>query len=156
MPRTVYMSSDLIKDKATDFTFLQNIGKTLDFYGVPYKAFSYESSPHYAILKKAPKNAVILHNSLMCAGTIVDVCTQSYKNLKANRKFLWNYFTPTEDCAFNLDYLKRAKDDNFSPASFKGLTQPVRFMVQKGGFNVSSTIDPRKIGRQLAMLAYQP
>ncbi|WP_048190135.1 hypothetical protein [Methanobacterium sp. SMA-27] len=156
MPRTVYMNSDLIKDKVTDLNFLQSIGKTLDFYGVPYKAFPYETSPHYVILKKAPADAVILHNSLMCAGTIVDVCTKSYKILRANQKFLWNFKTGTEDYAFNVDYLPRAKDDNFSPASFKGLNQPIRYMVQNGGFNVSSTTDPRKIGRQLAMMAYMP
>lgn len=156
MPRTVYMNSDLIKDKQSDLNFLQAIGKTLDFYGVPYKALSYGTSPHYAILKEAPSNAVILHNSLMCAGTIVDVCTPSYQNLRANRKFLWNYYTPTEDYAFNVDYLPRAKDDNFSPPVFKGLNQPVQYMVKNGRFNVSSTVDPRKIGRQLAMMAYSP
>jgi hypothetical protein len=154
--KTVYMNSDLIQDKKTDLNFLQNIGKTLDFYGVPYKAFSYETSPHYAILKRATSNVVILHNSLMCAGTIVDVCTPSYQKLRNNRKFLWNFKTPTEDFAFNVDYLKRAADDNFSPISFKGLNQPVQYMVKNGGFNVSSTTDPRKIGRQLAMMAYMP
>jgi hypothetical protein len=109
MPRPVYMNSDLIKDKQSDLNFLQAIGKTLDFYGVPYKALSYESSPHYAILKEAPSNAVIFHNSLMCAGTIVDVCTPSYQNLRANRKFLWNFYTPTEDYAFNVDYPSKSK-----------------------------------------------
>lgn len=158
MPKTVHMNSDLIKDVKTDLNFLQSVGKTLDFYGVPYKAFAYpkEKSPHYWILKNAPKDAVILHNSLMCAGTIVDVCTASYQKLKANRKFLWNYFTPTEDYAFNVNTLPRARDDNFSPASLKELNQPVRYMVQKGKFNISSTVDPRKIGRQLAMMAYMP
>ena len=155
-PRPVYMNSDLIKGAVPDLTFIKTIGKTLDFYGVPWKAFSYQTSPHYAILKEAPSNAVILHNSLMDPGVIVDICTDSYKVLRAKRKFLYNFYTETEDYAFTVDHLKRADDDNYDPPSFKGLNQPVQYMVKNGGFNVSSTIDPRKIGRQLAMLAYQP
>jgi hypothetical protein len=149
------MNSDLIQDKITDFNFLKEIQKTLDYYEVKYRSYSYESSPHYAILKKAPKDAVICHNSLMCAGTIVDVCSDSYQKLKANRKFLWNYYT-SADYAFNVDYLPRAKDDDFSPSGFKGLDQPVKYQVKNGHFNMSSTQNPRKIGRQLAAMAYMP
>ena len=61
----------LIQDKKSDLNFLQSIGKTLDFNGVLYNAFSYETSPNYTILKKAHSNAVILHNSLMCTGKLL-------------------------------------------------------------------------------------
>jgi hypothetical protein len=74
--------------------------------------------------------------------------------MKGNRKFLWNFKTPTRGYAFDVPYLPRAKDDNFSPSSFKGLDQPVQYMVKNGHFHISSTIDPREIGRYLAMLAY--
>jgi hypothetical protein len=156
MPRTVFMNSDLIKDKNTDLKFLQSIGKTLDYYNVPYHAFSYESSPHVKLLGKTNGDSIFCHTSLMCAGTIVDVSSSWYQKLKGNRKFLWNYYTQTEDYAFNVSRLKRADDDNFSPKSFTGLDNPVQYQVSRGKFHVSSTTDPRKVGRVLAMLAYSP
>jgi len=157
MPRMVIMNSDLIKDKVTDLSFLQEIGKYLDFWGISYKAYSYEATPHASLMNhvKLTDDVVFMHNSLMCPGTIVDVCKSWFQNVKAKRKYLWNYYTPTEDYAFTQDYIKRSKDDNFSPASFKGLSQPVRYQVQNGAFHVNSTIDARKVARRLAMLAYE-
>jgi hypothetical protein len=157
MPRTVLMNSDIIKDKVTDLNFLQEIGKYLDFWGVPYKIFSWEVTPHASVMVHAKQtdDVVFMHNSLICPGTIVDVCKPWFQNMKAKRKYLWNFYTSTEDFAFTVEYQARSKDDNFSPASFKGLSQPVRYMVQNGAFHVNSTIDPRKVARRLAMLAYE-
>lgn len=155
MVRTVHMNSDLINSSSKDLAWLQQVGKYLDYWGVPWKAYSYESSPHVKLLKKASGDVVFLHNSLMCSGTIVDVCSNYYQQLKGTRKFLWNFYTPTEDYAFSVDFLKRAADDNFSPASFTGLNQPVRYMVQNGAFHVNSSVEARKVARRLAMLAYE-
>lgn len=150
------MNSDLINGKATDLKWLQSVGSYLDFWGVPWKAFSYTNTPHYSLMNNAKTGDVVfMHNSLMCSGTIVDGCTSYFKNLKGTRKYLWNFYTETEDYAFGVDYLKRAADDNFSPASFKGLDQPVRYMVQNGSFHVNSTVEARKVARRLAMLAYE-
>lgn len=156
MVRTVYMNSDLQITAKKDLEWLEKIGKTLDFYGVPWKTFPYQKSPHVELLKKTKDDVVFLHNSLMCAGTIVDICSPYYQNLKNHRKMLWNFYTPTENYAFDVSWLPRAKDDNFSNPHFKGLNQPMIYMTKNGKFNITSTQDTRKIGRQLAQIAYMP
>ena len=156
MVRTVYMNSDLINGKEKDLAWLMQVGSYLDFWGVPWKANAYTNTPHYSLMKNAPTGDVVfMHNSLMCAGTLVDACSNYFQSLKGTRKYLWNFYTPTEDYAFSVNYLKRAADDDFSPASFTGLSQPVRYMVQNGAFHVNSTVEARKVARRLAMLAYE-
>lgn len=157
------MNSDLIKtdrknintSKDNDLNFLKKVGSYLDFWGIPWKAYTYESSPHVKLIQKSTSDVVFLHNSLMCPGTILDVCSDYYQKLKGSRKFLWNYFTETEGYAFSVKWLPSARDDNFSPKSFEGLNDPVAYQVKHGAFQVSSSIDPRRVTRQLAMLAYE-
>lgn len=155
MVRTVYMNSDLQVGIETDYKWLQKVGSYLDFWNVPWKAYRYENTPHYNILKKTTDDAVFMHNSLLCAGTIVDSCNNWFQTVKGSRKYLWNFYTPIDDYAFTVSWLPRAADDTFSAASFTGLSQPIVYMVKNGSFHVNSTIDARKVARRLAMLAYE-
>lgn len=98
----------------------------------------------HSINYKNVRNAVYMpfYNGL-CAATIKEMTYSYYGGvLKSHKAVLapsWytNNWTSKKMSQYRLDitkikYLKRAWDDNFSPASFKGLSYPAKFMTDHG------------------------
>lgn len=133
--RPVYIISDLINSKTVDNNRINLIVTELKKLGL--KACNMGvGTDNIGILQnsKIPKNAMIIQIcGGACAGTIKEVGTTWYKNLVGSKEvfYLW---TSGATKITGLSWLPRAHDDNFSPASFKGLANPDKYLI-KNGYN---------------------
>ncbi len=131
--RPVYIMSDNINGKTADKARINKIVSELKKLGA--KAYLYSigpNSPKALLDKKVPKNALVVYiYGGACAGTIKETSSKWYKSIKGDRKV---YFVWTEGAKeiTGLKFLERAHDDNFSPYSFKGLSNPDKFLKSNG------------------------
>ena len=131
--RPVYIISDMISNTATDNARINAVVSGLEKLGLD--AFNYGvGTDNIGILKNTniPINALIVEFcGGACAGTIYEMGTSYYKNLKGTRK-VFMVFTDGATRITGLDWLIRAHDDNFSPASFTGLAHPDQYLLNNG------------------------
>jgi hypothetical protein len=141
--RPIYIISDVISNSATDNARIDAIVNQLQNLGLT--AFNYGAgTDNIGILSNSslPINALVVEIcGGACAGTLYEMGTTWYKNLKGTKK-VFMVFTDGATRITGLDWLPRAHDDNFSPESFTGLANPDQYLTNNGykyyeGYNSS-------------------
>ncbi|HTX61208.1 MAG TPA: pseudomurein-binding repeat-containing protein [Methanobacterium sp.] len=131
--RPVYIISDVINGYSIDnarinslVAGLKKLGVTAVNYGTPGKLWKLLAD------SSVPSNALIVEIAGGAdAGSIKEKGSAWYQNLLKNKKD----FIVFTDCAKDitgLAWLERAHDDNYSPASFKGLAHPDQYLLNHG------------------------
>lgn len=131
--RPVYIISDIISNTATDNARINAVVIALQKLGI--QAYNYGvGTDNIGILSNTtiPINALIVEFcGGACAGTIYEMGTSYYKNLRGSKKVFLT-FTDGATKITGLSWLPRAHDDNFSPASFTGLVNPDQYLLNNG------------------------
>jgi len=132
--RPIYITSDNINNSVLDNTRINNIIKGLKLLGL--NAFNMGLGPnsHIKILQSTavPKNAIVVDiYGGADAGTLNEMGSKWYKYIKGNRS-VFTVFWPPSVVIAGLAFLKRAADDNYDAASFKGLANPDQFLLNNG------------------------
>ena len=131
-----FLVSDIIegskRNTTKDKQFLNNMKAVIESHGHKCKVVGVDPNLHtQAKENKCTKN----HQVWVCvvggvwAGTLRDMASKYQKEKRKDAYLVWAI--RTDHVKYNLEtlkYLKRAKDDNFSPGSFKGLNNPVKYM----------------------------
>ncbi len=142
--RTIYLTSDVIYNSATDRAFMNSIKKGLEARGYTVVISGYGPNSHNTKIRSQslPSNAVqVSIFGGADAGVIYDVCTRSYMRLKENRLEFFVYY-PTATDITGLTWLPRAHDDNYSPSSFKGISYPAQYLLDHGyGYVYSGNVN---------------
>jgi len=115
--RPIYITSDNIINKDEDNARINSIVSQLTAMGLYAKNWGLGPNTHDQILfsSSIPKNALIVDiYGGACAGTLLEMGTKWYLNLKANRKVFSVFWPPATDIT-GLTFLARAHDDNFTP-----------------------------------------
>ena len=130
----VYITSDNIISKSSDNARINSIINGLKALGI--KAYNMGVGPNYHVSvlqsSKVPKNALVIDiYGGACAGTLKEMGSKWYKTIKGTRNVFSVFWPPSTDIT-NLAFLPRAHDDNFSPASFKGIAHPDDYLKANG------------------------
>ena len=132
--RPVYITSDNIISKSSDNARINSMIKGLKAMGI--KAYNMGVGPNYHISvlqsSRVPKNALVIDiYGGACAGTLKEMGSKWYKSIKGTRNVFSVFWPPSTDIT-NLAFLPRAHDDNFSSASFKGISHPDDYLKANG------------------------
>jgi hypothetical protein len=115
--RPIYITSDNINNKTADNARINSLVSELTAMGLYAKNWGIGPNTHVAILSSSsvPKNALIINIcGGACAGTILEMGTKWYLNIKGDRKVFTVFWPPSIDIT-GLAFLRRAHDDNFTP-----------------------------------------
>ncbi len=132
--RPVYITSDNIINRSTDNARIANIIRGLRALGINAYNMGVGPGHHISVLQsnKVPKNALIVDiYGGACAGTLYEMGSKWYKSIRGTKK-VFTVFWPPSKVITGLSFLERAHDDNFSPASFKGLAHPDIYLLRNG------------------------
>ncbi len=132
--RPVYICSDNINNVQADTARINDLISALAKLGI--KAYNMGLGPntHDNILSDSsvPSNAVIVEiYGGADAGVIAEKSSTWYKDLLGKRTDFVVY-TPTATNITGLAWLPRAHDDNYDPASFTGLANPAKVLLDDG------------------------
>ena len=132
--RPVYITSDNINNSAIDNARINSIVNGLKALGL--KAYNMGLGPnkHDTVLTSGtlPTNALVVDiYGGVDAGLIKEMGSAWYKSIKGARTVFSVFWPPSVDIT-GLAYLTRAHDDNYNPASFKGLANPAKYMLDNG------------------------
>ena len=145
--RTIYLTSDVIVSKATDYAFMNKIKASLEKKGYKAVVNGYGPNSHNtAILAQSlPINAVqVSIFGGADAGVFYDMSTRYYMRNKESR-LIYLIFHPDYAYDFTgVSFLKRAHDDNYSPSSFTGLSHPDEYLHDHG-YDYLFSKDPDEI-----------
>ena len=133
--RQVYITSDNIISKTCDTNRINAIIKGLKAKGISAVNCGVDPNKHISVLKSnIPSNALVVDiYGGACAGTIYEMGKSYYKAWVGTKK-VFSVWLPTAKNITGLAWLPRAHDDNFDPASFKGLAHPDKYLL-KNGYN---------------------
>lgn len=127
-----FLLTDNVETKSKDKAYLNTMKKVIESNGHSAKVVGVGSNLHTQAKQNGCKNRNDVWVCVVggvCSGTLKDM---SSKYAVANRgKAYLVWAMRTDYIKFNLEttkYLPRAWDDNFSPKSFKGLKNPVKYM----------------------------
>jgi hypothetical protein len=133
--RPVYITSDNITDAGTvDINRINTIVNGLKAMGLKAVNFGLGPNTHIKVLTdtNVPQNALVIDiYGGACAGTLYEMGTKWYKSIKGTREVFTVFIPPAKDIN-GLDFLPRAHDDNFSPASFTGIANPDQYLINNG------------------------
>jgi predicted double-glycine peptidase len=149
---------DCMHSVAKDRVFLNKLKAELEKKGKSALVCKYHSiaNNHILAIKNCPKGYWVVYGACLCSGTWRDL------NIGINNGYLKSAWKKNEIKGLvfvnlssymikNLTFLKRAWDDNFSPASFKGIDNPYKYLID-AGFKVAESpmynkyvIDERRI-----------
>lgn len=149
--RPVVLVSDSITNQSTDMARLEKVKTMLTNRGISVTINGIGPGETYRMLKGAPDGALCCYIAYCCAGTMRDFSTAYYKKLRGNRMILFINWSDKTDL-YSCGFLPRAHDDNFSPASFKGIERPLEYLKQQN-IEVIQTRDLSKIADKIAELA---
>ncbi len=131
--RPVYIISDNINSKTVDNQRIDILVSALNNLGVT--AYNYGAgTDNFAILRNTnvTSNALIVSISGgVCSGTLIEMGYQYYKNLVGTRE-VFLVWTEGATKITGLEWMPRAHDDNFSPATFTGLANPDQYLLNNG------------------------
>ena len=138
--RPIYITSDNINNPTADNARINSIIAGLKALGL--KAYNMGLGPnlHDTILTNAklPSNAVIVDiYGGADAGLIKEMGSAWYKAEKG-AKTVYSVFWPPSTDITGLAFLKRAHDDNYNPASFTGLANPAKYLLDNGYYYIHS------------------
>lgn len=133
--RKIYLTSDVIHNKDKDYALMNSIKSKLESYGYKVEIGGYGPNSHCSDIwdQSLPVNAVQV--SIFGGadpGVIYDICTRSFMKTKENRLIYLVFNSNTSRDITNLEFLKRAKDDNYSPSSFTGISHPDVYLRDHG------------------------
>ena len=146
--KMIYLNSDNIYGKSTDKKFLEDIGKKLKKQGWSYKIIGVGPNTHTETYARKYKNGVWFCVYGGADGAVFRECAgkNSYTNtLKKNN--LRTVIGMRAGCSILkggkcYKYLKRAHDDNYSPSSYKGISNPLDMLTKaKVPIMYASTVD---------------
>ena len=153
--RPVYIVSDYINSLKQDNSRITAIICGLEKLGISAYKFGNGPNTHLTVLtsKNVPYNALIVEIAGGAdAGAILEKSSEWYKSILNKRKdFI--VFTSGAKKITGLDWLERAHDDSYSPASFKGISHPDQFLINNG-FNFFEDLNGNNIS-QLCKLIYK-
>jgi methionine-rich copper-binding protein CopC len=132
--RPVYITSDNINNKCTDTTRINSIVNGLRTLGINAYNMGLGPNTHITALQsgQVPKNALVVDiYGGADAGLIYEMGSSWYKSIKGAKNVFTVYWPPSKVIT-GLSYLVRAHDDNYDPASFKGLAHPDQYMLNLG------------------------
>ena len=131
--RPVYITSDNINNPTADNSRVNSIVNGLRALGIRAYAAGLGPNTHITALESSiPKNALVVDiYGGADAGLIKEMASSWYKSIKGTKKVFTVYW-PTSVNITGLSYLVRAHDDNYDPASFKGIAHPDQFLLSNG------------------------
>ena len=132
--RPIYITSDNINNARVDNARINSIIAGLKALG--FKAYNMGLGPnkHDSVLTSGtlPSNAVVVDiYGGSDAGLIKEMGSAWYKAEKGARTVFSVFLPPSADIT-GLAYLPRAHDDNYDPASFKGIANPAEYLLKNG------------------------
>jgi hypothetical protein len=133
--RPIYITSDNIINKAADNARINSMVNELTAMGLYAKNWGLGPNTHVNILTSSsiPKNALVINiYGGACAGTILEMGTKWYLNIKGDRKVFSVFWPPAADIT-GLAFLPRAHDDNFTAKYGENLGFPNEYDVDKDG-----------------------
>lgn len=141
----VFLNTDGLMSKAKDRAFMEAFKAELAKLGVRATVSPYCSLPdnHVRSIRNCPQGAwVVTAASGICAGTYRDMALGRTGYLKTAwerngiRGLIFLNLSP--HLLKEVPFLKRAWDDNFSPAGFTGIERPYEYLT-KHGFHVAES-----------------
>jgi hypothetical protein len=132
--RPVYITSDNINNKCTDTARINSIVNGLRTMGINAYNMGLGPNTHITALQsgQVPKNALVVDiYGGADAGLIYEMGSSWYKSIKGAKE-VFTVFWPPAKVITGLSYLVRTHDDNYDPASFKGLAHPDQYMLNLG------------------------
>ena len=132
--KPVYITSDNIINSTTDNARINSIISGLRALGIDAYNMGLGPNTHVSVLQSSsvPSNALIIDiYGGACAGTLYEMGTSWYKSIRSTRE-VFTVFWPPAKVITGLEFLERAHDDNFSPASFTGLAHPDEYLLNNG------------------------
>jgi len=129
--RSVYLASDIIDGQTKDMERLKKLEALLTSMGVKVIGKWVHPDAEYHIFPELKGNYCFAKIQYNCAGTIYGYGTSYFKKIKANKPFIYINWSPKTKLD-GLAWLPRAWDDNFSPANFKGIAYPYKYLVSHG------------------------
>ena len=133
---TVFMNIDNIHSKSADMKLMKDIGKYLKKRGYKIEIGGIGPGYHYSQINRVKKNGIYMCiYGGACAGTLKEHWSSNhYKSVlkKKNAKMVVAFLSPPSSNIHNLKWLPRAHDDNFSPSSFKGVSNPEKQLLNAG------------------------
>ena len=141
--RHIYITSDNIHGSTKDKAFINQIKSKLEAKGYKVTVVGIGPNKHNEKIwaKSMPINAAQL--SIFGgsdAGMFYDICTRSFMRTKSNRLMYLVFRSDSAKDFRNLTWLGRAHDDNYSPSSFKGISNPSNYLLSHG-YNYSFTVN---------------
>lgn len=145
--KTVYLTSDRIINKKTDRKFLELIKVNLKKSGINVIIDPRASHPDQVprAIENAPEGSAVIIVNYNCAGTIKDLgegISGPQTNGNKDKGYLYCFakdltgiiYVNVSPNTFLTDspYLPRAYDDNFSPESFEGISNPAEYLLDNG------------------------
>ena len=164
-PAGIILNTDGLYRTKDDIAFMEKLRKELvSKHGLNAVVGPYccEADNHVKTIKNCPRGYwVVTAASGICAGTYRDMAIGINKGyLKKpwqERQIAGLIFLnlSTRYLLKDVKYLKRAWDDNFSPASFKGIEKPYDYIVSNGFYVVESPLYRQKLldDRRVPVLA---
>lgn len=136
----IYINTDNIYGKTKDAKMLEDCAATLRSYG--YKVVNTNHiGPNYHVydLKNVlpAKSCYFSIFGGLCSGTFRDMASKYYQNILKSKNIveICGFLSPpVKNDLDTLGWLPRSWDDNFSPSSFKGISNPGQYL-KNNGFN---------------------
>ncbi len=142
--KTVFLTSDRVIDKESDRKFLERIKSNLQKSGIKVIIDPRASHPDQVprAIENAPEGSAVIVVNYNCAGTIKDLgdgISGPETNGNQNKGYLYDHAKDLKGIIYvnvspdifltNSTYLPRAYDDDFSPASFEGIRNPAKYLL---------------------------
>lgn len=148
----VHMNMDIIGTKSQDNQLMSDLASLLKKKGYTVTKGARNPNAHYSEINKVKKNGIYFTIvGGLCAGTIKSLCNDAhFKNAlkKKNAKMVIGHKEPNKTTKWrlinSLTWLPRAHDDNFSPKSFKGISNP-RKMILNAGIGIAQGTTAKEI-----------
>ena len=133
---TVFMNIDNIHSKTKDKKLMNDIAGYLKKRGYKVEIGGVGPGYHYSQINRVKKNGIYMCiYGGACAGTLKEHWSSNhYKSVlkKKYAKMVVAFLSPPSTNIHNLKWLPRAHDDNFSPRSFKGVSNPEQQLLNAG------------------------
>ena len=134
--KTVFMNCDNIHSKSADMKLMKDISSYLHKRGYKTEIGGIGPNYHYSQINKVKKNGIYLCiYGGACAGTLKEHWTSNHFSSvlkKKKAKMVVAFLSPPSTNIHNLKWLPRARDDNFSPSGFTGVSYPEKHLLNAG------------------------
>lgn len=144
--KEVWITIDTIHGSSTDMKFMKDVAAALNKYGWKCHVYPrvgpsthYAHAPGYSWSGQVKNGIWFTIYGGACAGTLYEAATANWfkqpLSSRGSRSVVGFLRPPCGDIRKGGKYgsfLPRAHDDNFSPSSFKGISNPAQFLTNKG------------------------